>query len=190
LEDAATTITAVDTAVPGQKALITAWKGQEDLYKIACLASLVTGVIGVVGVVAGIVLPREGILDLLYTIWMFVVAATFASVGAATFAQSAIIKSRLDINNLVITTPSGNFKAHTISSIRSVIYKRDYEYAARLGQLVNAAGTIVVDYRTLDLASYIFIMTAQKILTNFKNKNETYYLNIGFGRMRFSCQHL
>jgi hypothetical protein len=104
LEDAGATITAQETSFPGFKSLMTTWKGQEDLYKIACLASLVTGVIGVVGVVGGIVLPREGILDLLYTIWMFVVAATFASVGTAVFAHSAIIKSRLDINNLAITT--------------------------------------------------------------------------------------
>jgi hypothetical protein len=38
-----------------------------------------------------------------------------------------------------------------------------------LGQVVNAAGTIVVDYRTLDLASYIFVMTAPISVTYLLN---------------------
>ncbi len=102
MEDADTIITTVDTARPGVRALITTWKGNEDIYKIACLASLVTGVIGVVGVVGGILLPRTEILDVLYTIWMFVVAANLATVVFAVFVQSSIVKSRLDLNNLVI----------------------------------------------------------------------------------------
>ena len=117
--------------------MFTTWSGHEDTYKYSCLASLATGVIGVVGVLGGILLPREGILDILYTIWMFVVAANFVSVGVATFAHSSIIASRLALHNLVVKAPSGSIKPETISSIRDIIYNDEREYAAFLAVLTN-----------------------------------------------------
>jgi hypothetical protein len=50
-----------------------------------------TSAIGLVGTIAGIALPRTGLLDALYTIWKFVAALQFASFAAATIVQGEIV---------------------------------------------------------------------------------------------------
>jgi hypothetical protein len=73
LEDTAAVQTAYNGLWPGYEDLLKTWKSEENAFRYTVLATLGTSAIGLVGTIAGILLPRTGILDVLYAIWKYVV---------------------------------------------------------------------------------------------------------------------
>jgi hypothetical protein len=105
LDDIPAAVTSLDGTYSGFKTIVETWKSNEDVFKITVLASAGTAAIGLVGTIAGIVFPRTLLLDILYTIWKFVVALQLLSFGAATFVQAEIMTNRMELHNLVYATP-------------------------------------------------------------------------------------